>query len=82
MAGRQWRFDDLGDHLDKLNADIWSILIEKCIGEAYEKVKSAGEGEGITGYLVMHEWFTKTTDFVKTFSNAKPASAPAMQARA
>ena len=41
-------------------------MVEKCIGEAYDKVKSAGEGEGITGYLIMHEWFTKTTDFGKT----------------
>ena len=40
------------------SADIWRVLIDKTEAEAYEKIKSIPQGEGLKAYGVLYRWFT------------------------
>ena len=40
------------------SGDIWKISIDKTEAEAYEKIKSLPQGEGMRAYGVLYRWFT------------------------
>ena len=47
--------------MDKLNADLYYILVEKTTGESINKVKSVKEGCGLLAYFKIYWWFVKTS---------------------
>ena len=42
----------------KLNQELYSIIIDKAEGEAYDKVKNLKTGEGFQAYMILYKWFT------------------------
>ena len=46
---------------DALGEDLYCILVEKCEGEALTRVRNAGQGNGITAYSLIYQWFTGTS---------------------
>jgi len=55
------KFDGMKENMEELNRDLWSILLDKCEGEAWMKINSVRDGEGLWAYVKLHQWFTKTT---------------------
>ena len=55
------KIDSGAEHLTELSRDLWSILLSKCEGEAWMKINSVRDGEGLWAYIKLHQWFTKTT---------------------
>ena len=53
------------ENLVELNRDLCAVLVDKCEGEAIHKTNSAGQGEGLWGYIRVHQWFNKTTELGK-----------------
>ena len=47
---------------ERMNEDMWVVLSAKCEDDAHIKFTAAGEGEGLYGYVLLHSWFTRTTD--------------------
>ena len=54
-----------------MNKDLWAILVDKAKGGAWNKLTSAGDGEGMWGYVRIHQWFSKTTQQGKVVNRAK-----------
>ena len=52
------KYEDL---LLTLDRDLWVALVDKSEGEAYDRVKGAGQGEGLWAYLRLYKWFSKTS---------------------
>ena len=40
---------------------MWVTRIDKSEGEAYDRVKDAGQGERLWAYLRLYKWFSKTS---------------------
>ena len=60
---------------DKLNEELYSLLVSKTEGEARSKVMKAGEGKGLEAYRMVNHWFTVTSGqslFVKRMSIMSP----------
>ena len=58
-----WKYENITeDQLERMNEDLWIVLSAKCEGDAHMKVMAGGEGEGLYGYILLHAWFTRTTD--------------------
>ena len=55
------KYEGMRENLIELNRDLWSILLDKCEGEAWMKINSVRDGEGLWAYIKLHQWFTKTT---------------------
>lgn len=45
----------------ELNRDMWAILCAKAEAEAEENMDACNQGEGLSAYLRIHLWFTRTT---------------------
>lgn len=48
------------------NEDLYCILVDKCDGEAYSKVKTVQEGDGIAAYCIIHRYFTEISGYGTT----------------
>ena len=55
MKGRGTRFAGIAEHLTELNRDLWSILLDKCEGEAWMKINSGRDGESLWAYIKLHQ---------------------------
>ena len=53
--------DDLDQqyHLDDFNKDVLCILMDKCDGEAYDKIKGMQSKKGAEVYMIIYRWFTE-----------------------
>ena len=47
--------------IDRLEADLCAVLIDRIGGERYFRMRTAGEGKGILAYVKLLEWFSGTT---------------------
>ena len=54
-----------------MNRDLWALLVDKAKGEAWNKLNAAGDGEGMWGYVRIHQWFSKTTQQGKVVNRVK-----------
>ena len=45
------KFDGMKENMVELNRDLWSILLDKCEGEAWMKINSVRDGEGLWAYI-------------------------------
>ena len=48
------------------NEDLYCILVETCDGEAYGKVKTVQEGDGVAAYCIVHRYFTEISGYGTT----------------
>ena len=53
------KYEGMRENMTELNRDLWSILLDKCEGEAWMKINSVRDGEGLWAYVKLHQWFTK-----------------------
>ena len=62
--GNQYKakYPDIEEELEKMNRDLWSILVAKAKDEAWEKISGVQQGEGLWAYIRMHRWFKQTTE--------------------
>ena len=44
--------------MDDFNKDIHGILMDKCEGEAYDKIKGLQNKPGSEVYIIIYRWFT------------------------
>ena len=51
----------MGSDWSRLTSDMYKILIDKAEGEAYDKIKTVPNGEGMRAYLILYRWFTDVT---------------------
>ena len=49
---------DYPELYQNVSGDVWKILIDKAEAEAYDKIKSLPQGEGMRAYGVLYRWFT------------------------
>ena len=47
-----------GKMMEGASRDIWKVLIDKAEAEAYDKIKTISQGEGLKAYAVIYRWFT------------------------
>ena len=45
---------EYGDEFDKVPRDVWNILIDKAEAEAYDKIKTVPNGQGVVAYGVLY----------------------------
>ena len=57
MKGGGITYDGMAENMTELNRDLWSILLDKCEGEAWMKINSVRDGEGSWAYIKLHQWF-------------------------
>ena len=56
------KFDTIDGKLEELDSELWSVLVEKTEGEAYDKVQAVEEGDGMMAFVKMHNWFSRITE--------------------
>ena len=59
------------EEMEEFNKDLWALMVDKAEGEAWNKVGSVGEGEGMWAYIRVHQWFSKTTQQGKVANRVK-----------
>ena len=47
-----------GEMYTNASGDVWKVLIDKAEAEAYDKIKTIQQGEGLKAYAVIYRWFT------------------------
>ncbi len=47
-----------GEMFESASGDVWKVLIDKAEAEAYDKIKTITQGEGLKAYAVIYRWFT------------------------
>ena len=65
--------DDLDQqyHLDDFNKDMTCILMDKCDGEAYDKIKGLQNLKGAEIYMVIYRWLTEISGLGLSMQAAK-----------
>ena len=58
----QGSYEQLVDLFAEMDRDLWTILLEKTDGEAYDKINSVIQGDGLWACVKLHTWFTRTTE--------------------
>ena len=58
----QGSYEQLVDLFSEMDRDLWTILLEKTDGEAYDKVNSVIQGDGLWAFVKLHTWFSRTTE--------------------
>ena len=48
------KFEGMKENMTELNRDLWSILLDKCEGEAWMNINSVRDGEGLRAYVKLH----------------------------
>ena len=58
------KYPEVGEHLMKLNRELWAVLKAKAKykSDADDKIKSVKQGEGLWAYIRVHGWFNQTTE--------------------
>ena len=56
---------------EDMNSDLWAILVDKTKGDAWNKLNSVGDGEGLWGFIRIHQWFSKTTQQGKVINRVR-----------
>ena len=59
-------FAEQNVHPKEIDSEIWTILTAKCEGEAMARVRSAGQGNGMEGYIRLYKWYLGTTGLAIT----------------
>ena len=59
------------EEFDDMNKDLFVILVDTTKGETWNKVNGAGDGEGMWGYVRVHQWFSKTTQEGKVVNRVR-----------
>ena len=49
---------DYPERYQNVSGDVWKILIDKAEAEAYDKIKSLPQGEGMKASGALYRWFT------------------------
>ncbi len=52
-----------GEMYAEASGDVWKVVIDKAEAEAYDKIKTIQQGEGLKAYAVIYRWFTDESGF-------------------
>ena len=58
----QGTYEQLVDIFEEMDRDLWTILLEKTDSEAYDKISSVIQGDGLWAFVKLHTWFLRTTE--------------------
>ncbi len=50
--------DDYGAVFQETSSNMCKVFIDKAEAEAYDKIKTVPQGEGIRAYGIVYRWFT------------------------
>ena len=58
----QAKYENLFDLFEEMDRELFTVLLEKTEGEAFDKVNSVIHGDGLWAFVKLHAWFSRTTE--------------------
>ena len=58
----QAKYNNLFDQFEEMDRELFTVLLEKTEGEAFDKVNSVIHGDGLWAFVKLHAWFSKTNE--------------------